>query len=48
MWIRCKTAGCFDEPESSSEQREEEGRTRIRALEDLFRQEAERDFELVF
>lgn len=48
MWIRCKTAGCFDEPESSSEQREEEGRSRIRALEDLFRQEAERDFELVF
>lgn len=47
MWIRCKTAGCFDELESSSE-REEEGRSRITALEDLFRQEAERDFELVF
>lgn len=47
MWTRCKTAGCFDEPESSSEQREE-GRSRIRALEDLFREEAERDFELVF
>lgn len=47
MWIRCKTAGCFDEPESSSE-REEEGRSRITALEDLFRQEAETDFELVF
>lgn len=47
MWIRCKTAGCFDELESSSE-REEEGRSRITALENLFRQEAERDFELVF
>lgn len=47
MWIRCKTAGCFDELESSSE-REEEERRRITALEDLFRQDAERDFELVF
>lgn len=47
MWIRCKTAGCFDVPESSPE-RAEEGRSRIAALEDLFRQEAERDFELVF
>ena len=47
MWIRCKTAGCFDEPDSSSE-REKEGRSRITALEDLFRLEAERDFELVF
>lgn len=47
MWIRCKTAGCFDELESSSE-RDEEGSSRITVLEDLFRQEAERDFELVF
>lgn len=47
MWIRCKTAGCFDELGSSPE-REEEGSSSITALEDLFRQEAERDFELVF
>lgn len=43
MWIRCKDAGCFDHHEH-----EEEGLGGAGgALEDYFREEAERDFFLV-
>lgn len=44
MWIRCKDAGCFDPAEQHDEA---DGRGAGSALEDLWREEAERDFLLV-
>lgn len=49
MWIRCKDAGCFDQHEHEDE--EVDGKLGAReggsALEDLWREEAEREFFLV-
>ncbi len=45
MWIRCKKAGCFDEPEHDEE--EQLGNLKgANALEEFFREEAEREFTL--
>lgn len=43
MWIRCKDAGCFDQYEDADEEARDAGSK----LEDLWREEAERDFYLV-
>ena len=50
MWIRCERAGCFDTNAKNEEllqREEEEVAGSIRAMNDMLREEAEKDFQLV-
>lgn len=47
MWIRCKTAGCFDEDEGPSLEEIFAG-DHPYGLDTLLREEAEQDFQLTF